>query len=129
MVKGERPPIRPALAAADNTLAAPRKTPRRRVSYSPAYERHQFSQQVATEDPQSRSGTPRITRKGDSKRNGSSTAASSGMRNKAIAHRLGISEGTVKIHIHNMLKKMNCTNRVHLVCMTQDLLIKGEEAF
>jgi DNA-binding NarL/FixJ family response regulator len=49
-----------------------------------------------------------------------------GMPNKAIAHRLGISEGTVKIHIHNTFKKMNCTNRVHLVCMTQDL-IKGEE--
>jgi hypothetical protein len=32
--------IRPALAAADNRLAAPRKTPRRRVSYFPSDERH-----------------------------------------------------------------------------------------
>jgi DNA-binding NarL/FixJ family response regulator len=34
--------------------------------------------------------------------------------NKDIAHRLGISEATVKIHLHNIFKKMRLANRTAL---------------
>ena len=38
----------------------------------------------------------------------------SGLRNKAIAERLAIGEGTVKVHIHNIYEKLDLTNRVDL---------------
>ena len=40
---------------------------------------------------------------------------SQGMRNKEIAAVLGITEGTVKIHLHRIYDKLNVTNRVELV--------------
>ncbi len=39
---------------------------------------------------------------------------SRGMSNKGIAHELGVSEGTVKVHVHHLFKKMNVSNRVQL---------------
>jgi DNA-binding NarL/FixJ family response regulator len=38
-----------------------------------------------------------------------------GLRNKAIAERLCISEGTVKIHLHNVYEKLGFTGRLGLV--------------
>lgn len=38
----------------------------------------------------------------------------SGASNKAIACRLGISEGTVKIHVSKMLRKLHIKNRTQL---------------
>jgi DNA-binding NarL/FixJ family response regulator len=38
-----------------------------------------------------------------------------GLRNKAIAHYLGIGEGTVKIHLHNVYRKLRIKNRLQLV--------------
>lgn len=37
-----------------------------------------------------------------------------GLRNKAIAERLAIGEGTVKVHVHNIYEKLDVTNRVDL---------------
>jgi DNA-binding NarL/FixJ family response regulator len=40
-----------------------------------------------------------------------------GASNKRIAHELGISECTIKIHIRNMFVKTNATNRTQLALM------------
>jgi DNA-binding NarL/FixJ family response regulator len=39
---------------------------------------------------------------------------SQGLRNKEVAARLGISEGTVKIHLHRIYEKLGVTSRVEL---------------
>jgi DNA-binding NarL/FixJ family response regulator len=41
----------------------------------------------------------------------------SGKPNKLIAHRLDISESTVKAHLHNIMIKLHAKNRTHAVCM------------
>ena len=41
----------------------------------------------------------------------------SGLRNKAIADRLFVTEGTVKIHLHNMFRKLQVGNRVALTLL------------
>lgn len=38
-----------------------------------------------------------------------------GMPNKMIAHILGISMGTVKVHMKNIMRKAGVRNRVHLI--------------
>jgi DNA-binding NarL/FixJ family response regulator len=45
---------------------------------------------------------------------------SQGLRNKEIADRLGISEGTIKIHLHNIYKKLSVSSRLELVRVTQE---------
>jgi len=42
----------------------------------------------------------------------------SGLSNKAIAHRLGLQEGTVKVHLHNIYQKLAISSRVELILMT-----------
>ena len=44
---------------------------------------------------------------------------SQGLRNKAIAERLSISEGTVKVHLHNIYEKMGVDGRLELVLVSQ----------
>lgn len=44
----------------------------------------------------------------------------SGLRNKAIADRLSISEGTVKIHLHNIYEKLGVDGRLELVLFAQE---------
>jgi DNA-binding NarL/FixJ family response regulator len=44
-----------------------------------------------------------------------------GKSNKAIAHELGMSESTVKVHLRNIMKKMNVTNRTEAACRAQAL--------
>jgi DNA-binding NarL/FixJ family response regulator len=39
----------------------------------------------------------------------------SGLRNRDVAIRLGISEGTAKLHLYNVYKKLDVANRVELV--------------
>jgi DNA-binding NarL/FixJ family response regulator len=38
----------------------------------------------------------------------------SGLRNRGIAERLSISEGTVKVHMHNIYEKLDVTGRIEL---------------
>lgn len=43
--------------------------------------------------------------------------AAEGMSNKHIARRLGILEGTAKLHLHNIYQKLNISNRTVLTAM------------
>lgn len=43
-----------------------------------------------------------------------------GHRNRAIAERLSISEGTVKIHLHNIYQKLGVDGRLELAVWVQD---------
>ena len=43
-----------------------------------------------------------------------------GLSNKGIARRLGVSEGTIKIHVHNILTKLRLANRVMLAMFVQE---------
>ena len=43
------------------------------------------------------------------------TLVAQGLRNKAVAHQLSIGEGTVKIHLHNVYRKLRIKNRFQLV--------------
>jgi DNA-binding NarL/FixJ family response regulator len=42
-----------------------------------------------------------------------------GLRNRAIAERMGISEGTVKVHLHNVYEKLGLDGRLELVLYAQ----------
>jgi DNA-binding NarL/FixJ family response regulator len=42
-----------------------------------------------------------------------------GLRNKVIAERLAISEGTVKVHLHNIYEKLSVDGRLELVLSAQ----------
>jgi DNA-binding NarL/FixJ family response regulator len=43
-----------------------------------------------------------------------------GLRNKEIACKLSISEGTVKLHLHHIFQKLNLANRLELIRYAQD---------
>ena len=45
--------------------------------------------------------------------------AASGLSNKAMSQRLAITEGTVKIHLHNIYRKLKVENRVQLTLRAQ----------
>ena len=40
---------------------------------------------------------------------------SSGLSNKLVARNLGLREGTVKIHLHNVYRKLGIPNRMTLI--------------
>lgn len=42
-----------------------------------------------------------------------------GLRNRVIAERLSISEGTVKVHLHNICENLGVNGRLELVLHTQ----------
>ena len=43
-----------------------------------------------------------------------------GLRNREIGQRLFISEGTVKIHLHNVYEKLGVDGRMELMLYVQD---------
>jgi DNA-binding NarL/FixJ family response regulator len=43
-----------------------------------------------------------------------------GLRNRAIAERMGITEGTVKVHLHNAYEKLGVTNRIELMIYVRE---------
>ena len=43
-----------------------------------------------------------------------------GLQNKEIAEKLGIADGTVRIHVHNIFKKLGIQNRVELANRIHD---------
>ncbi|PST22053.1 DNA-binding response regulator [Mesorhizobium plurifarium] len=50
-----------------------------------------------------------------------SRLAASGLRSREIAERLGISPGTVKLHLHSVYSKLDITTRVELANLAQRL--------
>ena len=44
-----------------------------------------------------------------------------GRANKTIAYELGMSESTVKVHVRNIMRKMNATNRTQAVYKARKL--------
>ena len=50
---------------------------------------------------------------------------SKGLQNKDIASELGISEGTVKIHVHHIYAKLGLSNRVELAVYAREKRIIG----
>jgi DNA-binding NarL/FixJ family response regulator len=48
-----------------------------------------------------------------------------GLRNRAIAERLAISEGTVKIHLHNVYEKLGIDGRLELMLWAQEQGVAG----
>jgi DNA-binding NarL/FixJ family response regulator len=48
-----------------------------------------------------------------------------GMANKLIAYELNMCESTVKVHIRNIMKKLNATNRTQVVYLTNGLFEDG----
>jgi DNA-binding NarL/FixJ family response regulator len=48
-----------------------------------------------------------------------------GKANKIIAHELGLSESTVKVHIGRIMKKLKATNRTQVVCRAYALAAAG----
>jgi DNA-binding NarL/FixJ family response regulator len=49
-------------------------------------------------------------------------ALSKGKANKIIAHELNMREGTVKVHVRNIMKKLNAKNRTEVALMASRLL-------
>jgi DNA-binding NarL/FixJ family response regulator len=49
------------------------------------------------------------------------TQLTQGKANKIIAYELAMSESTVKVHIRNIMKKMNASNRTEVACRAQAL--------
>ncbi|HMH54119.1 MAG TPA: response regulator transcription factor [Candidatus Acidoferrum sp.] len=47
-------------------------------------------------------------------------AVASGLRNRAIAQKLRVTEGTVKVHLHNIYKKLGLDSRLALVIYTKE---------
>jgi DNA-binding NarL/FixJ family response regulator len=50
-----------------------------------------------------------------------------GMANKLIAYELKMCESTVKVHIRNIMKKLNATNRTQVVYLTNGLFDSGSQ--
>ena len=46
--------------------------------------------------------------------------AATGLRNRAIAERLSITEGTVKIHLHHIYQKLDINGRLELALFARD---------
>jgi DNA-binding NarL/FixJ family response regulator len=49
-----------------------------------------------------------------------------GKANKIIAHELGVSESTVKVEIHDIMKKMKATNRTEVACRAYAVAVDGD---
>ena len=49
---------------------------------------------------------------------------SEGLQNKEIGRQLDVSEGTVKIHLHHIFKKLHVANRTALAILVRTSLIE-----
>ena len=50
-----------------------------------------------------------------------------GFANKQIAHKLKMSENTVKVHLRHIMKKLNVRNRTEIAIVTRGLLDEAGE--
>ena len=51
-----------------------------------------------------------------------------GLSNKGISHRLNISEGTVKAHLHSIYSKLGVKNRTALVVLVHNIFARVRTA-
>jgi two-component system nitrate/nitrite response regulator NarL len=56
------------------------------------------------------------------------SAVAEGLSNKEIGRRLNLSEGTVKVHLHNIYSRLGVKNRTALVVLAYTELPIGEAA-
>jgi DNA-binding NarL/FixJ family response regulator len=54
-------------------------------------------------------------------------AVGHGFANKQIAHKLKMSENTVKVHLRHIMKKLNVRNRTEIAIVTRGLLDEASE--
>jgi DNA-binding NarL/FixJ family response regulator len=54
-------------------------------------------------------------------------AVAAGLRNRAIAEQLGIAEGTVKLHLHNIYEKLRIDSRLELMLLATRAGISASE--
>jgi DNA-binding NarL/FixJ family response regulator len=54
-------------------------------------------------------------------------AVGHGFANRQIAHKLKMSENTVKVHLRHIMKKLNVRNRTEIAIKTRDLLDEAGE--
>jgi DNA-binding NarL/FixJ family response regulator len=50
-----------------------------------------------------------------------------GKANKRIAHELNMREGTVKVHIRNIMKKLKAKNRTEVAILAHEMFVNGSE--
>jgi DNA-binding NarL/FixJ family response regulator len=51
-----------------------------------------------------------------------------GLQNKLIAHELGISESTVKVHLRNIMRKLRATNRTQVAVLMREVASNAPHA-
>ncbi len=56
-------------------------------------------------------------------------ALQEGKSNKVIAYKLGLSEGTVKVHLRNIMRKLKAKNRTEVAIKSQTMHIDNEQTF
>ena len=56
------------------------------------------------------------------------TLASGGLSNKDVGRRLNLSEGTVKVHLHNIYQKLGVKTRTALVALAHSELLSMERS-
>ena len=54
--------------------------------------------------------------------------ASGGLSNKDVGRRLNLSEGTVKVHLHNIYQKLGVKTRTALVALAHSELVSMERS-
>jgi two-component system, NarL family, nitrate/nitrite response regulator NarL len=54
--------------------------------------------------------------------------ASGGLSNKDVGRRLNLSEGTVKVHLHNIYRKLGVKTRTALVALAHTELVSMEHS-
>jgi two-component system nitrate/nitrite response regulator NarP len=98
-------------AAGDMLLQAVRNA----IAGEPWFDKSAMEQVIAHLGAALPAGPPLTARENDVAR-----LVAIGRRNKEIAHELGVSEGTVKMHLHNLYQKLGIGSRTELAILARD---------
>jgi len=98
-------------AAGDMLLRAVRDA----LSGEPWFDKSAMEQVIAHLGAALPAGPPLTARENDVAR-----LVAIGRSNKEIAHELGVSEGTVKMHLHNLYQKLDIGSRTELAILARD---------